>query len=210
MLHPFRVKILSPDERETYRAIYRDICGTYISDEYLHNQLVHGIFYKKRMVGGFIVGQQHPYRAINQFVPEERLPEVYGKLEGIKVGEVCAVWKDRNFKSKLLDNALWAYVAYYSMKTDSRIFLLGTFEAGLAVKYSYPKYGHLIYQGPYGDGKTYYIFIGFKEDGLKASAVFTWFNLKRKLNKLAGIKTQHTIKPMLDAEAVRRLIAKKN
>lgn len=209
-LSPYQVRILNPQEREQYRTTYRDICGTYISDEYLAGQIVHGIFKGQRMVGGFIVGQQKPYRAINQFVPAEKLPELYAKLDGVKVGEVCAVWRDRNYKSKRLNMLLWLYIAYYCMKTDNRIFLLGTFEPGLAVKYSYPKYGHLVYQGPYGEGKTYYIFIGFKEDGLKAATVFVYFNFKRKINKLLGIKTKYTIKPLLNIAETQQLIQRKS
>lgn len=197
---PFRTKLLDSNERETYRAIYQKICGTYIGDAYLHSQLVYGIYHGNRMVAGFIVGSES-FRAVDQFVPDELKPAVYAKLHGLKVGEVCALWRDKTFKSRTLGLYMWASAAYTSMKTDNRIFLLGTFEPGLATLYSYPKYGHLIYEGPYGDDKRYWIFVGFKEDGLKAAVQLIWFNLRKKWRKQLGTKTPFSVKPKVTQES---------
>src|SRR5688572_24299516 len=122
-------RLTSRDDLEAYRKKYDEICGTLITDEYLFNQLVYGVFEKGKMTGGFIIGQQYPYRTIDQFIAPENRPPVYDLIKGVNgVGEACAVWRDRDSRSALVGMLIWMNVARYAMKTNNRIFMMGTFE----------------------------------------------------------------------------------
>jgi hypothetical protein len=206
-LLPISTQLLTTREAlEAYRAKYDEICGTLITDEYLFNQRVYGVFEKGKMTAGFIIGQQYPYRTIDQFILPEDRPPVYDLIKGVNgVGEACAVWRDRESKGALVGMLIWMHVAWYAMKTNNRIFLMGTFEPGLARLYSYPKYGYLISQTPYRDG-SYYIFMGFKENGLRAAMQLLKFKLMKSGLKLVGKRPKHKIPEPLTPEAVKALM----
>ena len=90
-------------ELSFFGKVYFKNSGLPVPEQYLNNprNRVFGIYYKKEMIGGFILGNGPDFRTIEVFAKEEIHDELYANMQGrANYTEICCFWDQKNLQNQ--------------------------------------------------------------------------------------------------------------
>jgi len=169
-----------------YAANYKKIGGSEIPFEYLQDNLVYGFYKNNRLVSGFIIGIQAPFRTISLFAPSETHEKLMLFLKGGKeVCEVCCFWESREAVTTADNIFIWFNMSQKIRVKGKKFFLGGTYVKGLANLYGYPSFAHLISNATVQD-KSAWIFIAWRKYSVLSAIEVVIYKFKRSTYKIMG------------------------
>ena len=133
-------RITTTIDLQDFSTNYCNASGLPIPDSYLHNpdNYVFGIYYRKQLIGGFILGNCTEFRTIDFFARksnQERVVQELGQLE--EYTEICCFYIDREFRTKTRFNFfVWLTMTYALKRYGKNNFLFGTCSRSLARLYA--------------------------------------------------------------------------
>lgn len=152
---------------QVFSSSYEQISGLPIPEHYLMTRTVYGFFYRKRLVGGFIIGVNTPFRTIEVFSNHPHQQILHQLIEGIAFSEICSFWLEKTYRKKLLSYWLWMWMAWIIYSLKSQYLLFGTNSKGLARIYNYPRKCFLLHEDKvltHSGLKDTWIFVGRRKD----------------------------------------------
>lgn len=136
---PQMKQIETKENLQNFAQVYKNCSGLPIPSAYLYNPNNHvfGIYWKKNLIGGFILGRGSEFRTIEIFAKQEKQAGVYNQLEDIsRYTEICCFWIQRKFRTKnILNLFIWLAMTYALKRYGTKYFLFGTCSRSLARLY---------------------------------------------------------------------------
>ena len=157
-------KIQRKEDFQVFQTKYEAISGLKLPLPYLEKSDVYVFRRKDNIIGGFILGNRLPLRTVEVFVSKPNLKVLSPYFEINKYCEVCCFWIERKLRRNAFFNALFWIRMAYSVKRQSKEFILfGTNSKGLAKMYGYPKNSLLFHKDNVGNKDTY-VFLARRKD----------------------------------------------
>jgi len=136
---PTLKQITAKDKLNSYSNMYFKCSGLPIPEEYMTNELnrVFAIYWKKALIGGFILGRDTNFRTIEFFAKPEKQESVVDKLEELtKYTEITCFWIARKYRTHTFLNIfVWLSMTYALRMYGTQYFLFGTCSRSLARLY---------------------------------------------------------------------------
>lgn len=171
--------------------MYVKSSGLAIPDTYLHspNNHVFGIYWKKELIGGFILGNGPSFRTVELFAQAPKQEDIYEKLEDCSsYTEICCFYIQRKYRTKTTLNFFtWFAMAYALKRFGNKNFLFGTCSRSLAKLYGQTQKSVLINRD-FINNKSTFIFKAKQADCLHGMFEIIRHKMKRvlKTSKFAG------------------------
>lgn len=145
--------LVSGLERRDFRDAYAAASGYEVPLEYLSSQQVFGCVRDDRLVGGFVLGTQTPFRTLNR-IPEPARSEVAAQLDLDDTLELACLWLAPELRKGRHSVRFWLLFARAVTAQPRRAVVMGTEAAGLRRLYEGGG-PTLLYDGPVTvDGKS--------------------------------------------------------
>ncbi|MEM9548455.1 MAG: hypothetical protein AAGA77_20895 [Bacteroidota bacterium] len=139
-LFPTLQQITAKDKLDTFSKMYFSCSGLPIPKEYMTNEKnrVFAIYWRKKIIGGFILGRDTNFRTIQFFAKQEKQQSVISKLEELeKYTEITCFWIGRkNRTNTFLNIFVWLSMTYALRMYGTEYFLFGTCSRSLARLYA--------------------------------------------------------------------------
>ncbi len=191
-------------ELSFFGKVYFKNSGLPVPEQYLNNprNRVFGIYYKKEMIGGFILGNGPDFRTIEVFAKEEIHDELYANMQGrANYTEICCFWIKKTYRTKTSINFfIWLSMAYSLKKYGSRYFLFGTCSRALAKLYATTPKSILLHTDRINKKHTF-IFWAVRKTCISGILEIVKFKLYRVLNIKATHRSQSIPKVQLSRKA---------
>lgn len=147
---PQMKQIKTKEKLQLFAQVYKKCSGLPIPDAYLYNPDNHvfGIYWKKQLIGGFILGRGPEFRTIEIFAKEDKHRKVYDQLEEKSdYTEICCFWIQRKFRTKTsLNLFVWLAMTYALKRYGTKYFLFGTCSRSLARLYGQTEKSMMIHR----------------------------------------------------------------
>lgn len=154
-------RITEKNELKYFSSLYGNCSGLPIPENYLYNSnnRILGIYYKKQLIGGFILGNGPDFRTIELFAKAAKHENIYQQLEDKALyTEICCFWIDSEFRSKTsLNFFVWLTMTYCLKRYGRKYFLFGTCSRSLARLYGQTKKSIQIHRD-FINGKATFVF----------------------------------------------------
>ena len=149
---------------QVFKVKYEALSGLKLPFEYIQSQNVYAFYNNKEMIGGFILGQNHPYRTIDTFVAAENREAVLKYFINDNLCELCCFWIKKEFRKKIFFGAkFWLQMANAVKNQPKDYVIFGTGSKSLASIYGYPANCLLLHKDKLSCGDTY-VFLGRRID----------------------------------------------
>lgn len=125
-------RLQEPAELEAFREAYKEMSGGAPPLEYLHQAKVYGAFDNSRLIGGYAVNTQPPWRYIG-VLPEEERPYWQEALVGRRVVEITCLWAADEVRRTWRTVVLWLHAIRAARAGDTLFY--GTTKERLADDY---------------------------------------------------------------------------
>ena len=151
-------------ELKEFQSKYEAISGLALPYEYLESSDVYVYQQNNRIIGGFVLGYQLPFRTVEVFASEINRPNLRRVFNKEQFCEICCFWVDKAYRKKLLVSVtVWLKMAY-TVKTQKQPFVLfGTNSKGLTKMYGYPK-NSCLYHKDHVSNKHTFVFLARRTD----------------------------------------------
>lgn len=182
-------RLRTSGEMEAFSRTYFQCSGFDVSLAYFMANQVFSIFWKGKMVGGFVLGTGEKLRTLEVFAGNDHRPALYQQVAQAEAHtEICCFWMDPATRRKTwLNFFVWCCVAYSlrAFGTDQLIF--GTCSAHLARLYSATPKCRLLHSDCINQKPTF-IYAGPRRDCLLGVGQILCYKLKRlaKLGENSG------------------------
>ncbi len=177
-------KLTDPDQLNRYGETYFQCSGLAVPSEYLNSgsNRVYGIFYKKEMMGGFILGSGKTLRTLEVFAQPPARQRLYERLgEMGDFTEITCFWIARQFRKNVwLNTFVWLCLGFTLRRFGSPKVIFGTCSASLARLYSVSKKVQLVHED-FVNGKRTFIYWGGMESCAHVFREIIAFKLGRTL-----------------------------
>ena len=136
---PTFIQITSKDELDKFSNMYFDCSGLPIPEVYMTNDAnrVFAIYWRNKLIGGFILGRDTNFRTIKFFAKEEKQAKVISQLEELsKYTEITCFWIKKEYRTKTSLNIFaWLSMTYTLRMYGTQYLLFGTCSRSLARLY---------------------------------------------------------------------------
>ncbi len=183
---------------EEFSKIYQKASSLPIPENYLYHpdNLVFGITWKGKLIGGFILGKSSSLRTIELFAKEEKHEDLYQQLNANgQYTEICCFWIKREVRTKTsLNFFIWLSMAYALKRYGTPYVLFGTCSRSLAHLYSVTSKVKFLSQD-YINRKSTFIFWARQRHAFSGISEIVFYKLKRvlkitkKSKSLVNVKT---------------------
>lgn len=133
-------------EKKVFKENYESVSGIPLPDHYLYTNEVFGLIAGNRVIGGFIVGSNHPLRTYRIFANEINWPGINSRLGHLELCEVCCLWLSRKYWSWRATSFLWFSVARIVSKRKEDRVVFGTVSEGNRLLYEATLHAQLIHR----------------------------------------------------------------
>ncbi len=197
LLPQFR-QIKAKDALQHFAKVYLNCSGLPIPDSYLYNpnNRVFGIYWKKALIGGFILGNGSEFRTINVFAKAESHDELYQILgEKSDYTEICCFWIKRQFRTKTALNIfVWLSMTYAPKTYGTKCFLFGTCSRPLARLYGQTPKSILIHEDQIKNKSTF-VFWAKRSTCVIGMLEIIGYKLKRAFKISSGKSNRSVLRP---------------
>lgn len=142
-----------------YANTYFQCSGLPVPTTYLHSPTnrVYGVFYKKQMIGGFILGNGQTLRTLEIFAQPAARGCLYGKMGDVKAfTEITCFWIAPQFRrSTSINTFVWLSLAFLLRCVGKEKILFGTCSASLAKLYSVTPRSVLLHRDEINGKRTF-------------------------------------------------------
>lgn len=196
MLHIPQIKRLqSQNDLQQYADTYFDCSGLPVPTEYISSpgNRVYGVFIKKRMIGGFILGQGNSMRTLEVFAQAEARLKLYQSIGPVSdFTEITCFWIDPAYrKNTALNTFTWLVLAFCLRRFGTPKILFGTCSSSLARLYGVTPKSELIHRDRI-NGKRTYIFQSERSVSVQGFLEI----LRFKLSRTVRIRKQKQARPV--------------
>lgn len=199
MLSTPKIKQLkSESDLQQYAATYFDCSGLPVPMEYISSpdNRVYGVFFKKKMIGGYILGQGSSMRTLEVFAQANAQLKLYQSLGPVSdYTEITCFWIDPTHrKNTSLNTFIWLALAFCLIRFGTSKVLFGTCSSSLARLYGVTPKSKLIHRDRI-NGKRTYIFQSERSVSIQGFIGI----LRFKLNRTANIRRHRQSKSLRKA-----------
>jgi hypothetical protein len=196
MLHIPQIKRLqSQNDLQHYADTYFDCSGLPVPTEYISSpgNRVCGVLIKKRMIGGFILGQGTSMRTLEVFAQTEARLKLYQSIGPVSdFTEITCFWMDPAYrKNTALNTFTWLALAFCLRRFGTPKILFGTCSSSLARLYGVTPKSELIHRDRI-NGKRTYIFQSERSVSVQGFLEI----LRFKLSRTVRIRKQKQARPV--------------
>ena len=150
---------LNKEEHKFFKTKYEKISGLPLPVEYLEKSDVYVFKKGNKIIGGFCINQEQPFRTLEIFSSSNHSLRLNELLLKSKTKEVTCFWIDYKFRKNILYNILyWHLMAVKASDKITDYVIYGTNSTGLAKIYDIPNKAILFHTDKVKEIKTY-IFI---------------------------------------------------
>jgi len=189
---PQLTQIKGEKNLQEFANIYFKCSSLPIPDTYLYNpkNRIFGIYWKKELIGGFILGNCSEFRTIDVFAKTESQEMIYNNLDSSSnYTEITCFWIKRNFRRKTsLNFFTWLSMAYALKKYGTKYFLFGTCSRSLARLYGTTEKSILLHRD-FINKKPTFIFWAKRQGCISGILEIVLFKLKRTYHTSNFIKS---------------------
>lgn len=189
---PTLSRLESQASLDSYAATYFQSSGLPIPEDYLINQnnRVYGIFLKRQLIGGFILGKGDELRTLEVFANGEAREQLYEMLGDVRsFTEITCFWIDPAFRQHTqINNFIWVALAFVLKRFGEKNILFGTCSSSLARLYGITPKSRLIHRDNI-NGKRTFIFQSKRSN----SNIGFWEILRYKWKRTAEIKRHRRV-----------------
>lgn len=175
-------RLQSETNLHLYASTYFDCSGLPVPAEYISSSdnRVYGVFLKKKMIGGFILGQGTSMRTLEVFAQAEARSKLYQSIGPVSdFTEITCFWIDPAYrKNTALNTFTWLALAFCLRRFGTPRILFGTCSSSLARLYGVTPKSELIYRDRM-NGKRTYIFRSERSVSLQGFMEILRFKLGR-------------------------------
>lgn len=191
-------RLQSRNDLQQYASTYFDCSGLPVPAEYISSpgNRVYGVFFKKKMIGGFILGQGTSMRTLEVFAQAEARLNLYRSIGPVSdFTEITCFWIDPAYrKNTVLNTYTWLALAFCLRRFGTPKILFGTCSSSLARLYGVTPKSELIHRDRI-NGKRTYIFQSERSVSLQGFIEI----LRFKLSRTARIRKQRQANPLRNA-----------
>ena len=189
MYLPLFNKMNNVSEFELFAQKYQECSGFNVDMDYFTSNQVFGIYHKKQLIGGFVLGQGAALRTVEVFAGEESRAALYQQIQAAGVPtEMCCFWMDAAYrKHTVLNFFIWGCVAYALQVYGTPLLVFGTCSARLARLYSSASESMVIHTDFIHQKQTF-VFMGPRKYCLLGVWQILSYKTKRLLNMAFGSK----------------------
>lgn len=180
-------KIDGTEDLDVFANTYTQCSGFNVNRDYYENNQVLAIYWQKRMIAGFVLGQGKTLRTLEVFVGAESRNALYKHVEETDLAhtEMCCFWIVPDLRKKtLLNFYVWYCVAFALWVYGTQQLIFGTNSVRLATLYGAASKASLIHSDFLNQKQTF-VFTGPRKYCLLGVAQILWYKFKR-IVKIAG------------------------
>jgi hypothetical protein len=178
-----------------FREKYISVSGLNVPEDFLKTRAVYAAYnFRNKMCGGFVLGNQSPYRTIEVFAGEQNKKKLYDYIDGTSYCELNCLWLSVKYRKGILCYWFWILFALkVSMQRESML-IYGTIARSLADIYGYPRKSKLLHTEhlPFNNRiRPSWIFIGARTDffvGVLETFIYKFKNNGKKPVKYKQVK----------------------
>jgi len=175
-------RLQSQNDLQQYASIYCECSGLPVPMEYLSSasNRVYGVFLKKKMIGGFILGRGSSMRTLEVFAQPEARLKLYQSIGPVTdFTEITCFWIAADLrKNTALNTFVWLALAFCLRRFGTPRILFGTCSSSLARLYGVTPKSVLIHRDRM-NGKRTYIFQSERSVSLQGFMEILRFKLSR-------------------------------
>jgi hypothetical protein len=153
---------------EEFRKKYSCVSGLEVPSDFLKTRFVYAAFnMKKKMCGGFVLGNKNPFRTIEVFAGNGSKPGLYEYIADKSYCELNCLWLSVNYRKGLSVYLFWLLFAGKVTARPEEMLMCGTISKSLADVYGYPRKSRLLHSDDIlmsGKQRTSYIFVFARAD----------------------------------------------
>jgi len=185
---PVLKRLKDKESHDSYATTYEQCSRLTVPQEYLKANQVFGIYLKRKLIGGFILGCGAPLRTIDYFANKENHFDLYQQMGAPNTfTEICCFWIDESYRKKTMVNYfIWIAMAYSLKRYGTENIVFGTNSRRLAALYSTTARTLFLHQDRINKKRTF-IFTAKRKGCVLGILEIIYFKLKRKL-KLSNDK----------------------
>ncbi len=178
-------KINTAQELDVFAATYTLCSGFDVPRGYYENNQVFAIYWKSRMMGGFVLGTGSVLRTLEVFIGDESRESMYQRVNAsVAHTEMCCFWIDPSTRKKTwLNFFVWFCVAFALRVYGNPQLIFGTNSVRLAALYAASPKCELIHQD-FRNQKQTFVFTGPRRHCLLGVAQILVYKLKRVIHIL--------------------------
>ena len=186
-------KINTTQALDVFAHTYTQCSGFNVNRDYYENNQVFGIYWKSRMIGGFVLGTGETLRTLEVFVGSEHRDGLYTHVKSsVPHTEMCCFWMDPSTRKKTwLNFFFWFCVAYALRVYGTQQLIFGTNSIRLAALYSATPKCTLLHSD-YLNQKQTFVFTGPRKDCLLGVAQILSYKFRRVM-KIASKRSKSRI-----------------
>jgi len=181
---PIFRRLKSKLDLQEFSNHYCKASGLPIPESYLHDPVnyVFGIYFDKKLIGGFILGNSPSFRTVDFFASKSNQANVNQTLGCLEeYTEICCFYIDRAFRAKSRFNFfVWLTMTYALKRYGKKHFLFGTCSRSLARLYAKTPKSIPIHQDLI-DGKATFIFKAKRDKCIIGMFEIIAYKMKRTL-----------------------------
>ena len=189
----FLRKITQDHLLREFRERYIRISGLNVPEDFLKTRDVYAAFnLRNKMCGGFVLGNESPYRTIEVFAGEQDKAKLYDFIKNSSYCELNCLWLSVKYRKGILCYWFWILFALKVSRQREAMLIYGTIAKPLADIYGYPRKSRLLHTEQLmfnNRPRTSWIFIGHRTDFFVG--VLETFVYKFKNNGKRPVKYKH-------------------
>jgi len=180
-------QITTKDELSTFSKMYFSCSGLPIPEEYMHNEAnrVFAIYWRNKLIGGFILGRDINFRTIEFFARPEKQASVVSQLRELsKYTEITCFWINKRYRTNTFLNIfVWLSMTYALRMYGTEYFLFGTCSRSLARLYGQTSKSIQIHRDRINNKSTF-IFKAHRSSCVTGMFEIISHKLKRTINTI--------------------------
>jgi hypothetical protein len=161
-------KITDDQLLREFKQRYISVSGLNVPEEFLRTRSVYAAFNtKNKMCGGFVLGNETPYRTIEVFAGQQDRQKLYDYIKNDSYCELNCLWLSVKYRKGILCYWFWILFALKVGGQPESKLIYGTITKPLADIYGYPRKSRLLHSEelPWDNKtRTSWIFVGDRKD----------------------------------------------
>ena len=183
-----------------FRTKYIAVSGLDVTIAFLRTRSVYAVFnYDNKMKGGFVLGNDIPYRTIEVFSSERNRAKLYNYIKDSGYCEINCLWLSVKYRRGLWSYWFWILFAHKVSRQTEPMLIYGTISKPMADVYGYPRKSRLLHAEilPFeGKLRNSWIFIGARKDFFVGVLETFIYKLKNKPSQQVKYKQVHFELPL--------------
>lgn len=176
-------KLSTDQELHFFATTYEQNSGLPVPMAYLQDNHVFGIYLRKKMIGGFILGSGQHLRTVQFFAAKEKHQELFQRMEPLEsYTEICCFWIERAYRRKTIINYfIWVSMALSLKKYGTKNIIFGTQSSRLAALYSATDKSVFLHSDKIKNRQTF-IYVARKKGCVTGILQIVYYKFKRLLH----------------------------